>query len=151
MPQSLSSVYLHAIFSTKGRAPFLRDREIRQKLHSYIAGISKRLDCPAIIVGGVEDHVHLLARQGRTISQADWVKELKRASSSWLKEDHPGFKDFAWQAGYGIFSVSISNIDAVAGYIADQEKHHLTKTFQDEFRAMLKKARIDWNEKYVWD
>ncbi len=113
MPQSLSAVYLHVVFSTKGRIPFLKDKAIRSETHAYLSGISKKLDCPTILTGGVEDHVHLLARQSRTISQADWVKELKRASSIWIKERHPGFKEFAWQAGYGVFSVSRSNVEKV--------------------------------------
>lgn len=151
MPQSLSAVYLHLVFSTKARSPFLDDRELRSEVHAYLSGISKKLECPTILTGGVADHVHLLARQSRTISQADWVKELKRASSLWIKERHPGFKEFAWQAGYGVFSVSPSNLEKVTEYIAKQEEHHQVKSFQDEFRAMLKKHRIDWDEKYVWE
>ena len=151
MSQSLSAVYVHAIFSTKGRTPFLRDVEMRSKLHAYLAGISHKLDSPMILAGGGEDHVHLLARQSRTISQADWVKEVKRASMVWLKEHHAGFRDFAWQAGYGIFSVSPSNLGAVEKYVANQEEHHRTKSFQEEFRAMLKRHRVAWDERYVWD
>ena len=120
-------------------------------MHSFLGGISKKLDCPPILVGGVEDHVHLLARHGRTITQADWVKELKRGSSLWIKERDPQLSDFAWQAGYGVFSVSTSNVDAVTDYIARQEEHHRKSTFQDEFRAMLRKHRIEWDERYVWD
>jgi putative transposase len=111
MPQSLSSVYLHAVFSTKDRRPFLKDPAVRAECHAYLAGISKKLDCPPLLAGGVEDHVHLLARQSRTISQADWVKELKRASSLWIKGRHAGCEAFAWQAGYGVFSVSQSNVE----------------------------------------
>src|SRR5258708_31168472 len=85
MPQSLSAVYIHLVFSTKDRRPWLRDRSLRKSLHAYVGSVSKQLDCPALIVGGVEDHVHLLARFARTITQADWVKELKRVSSTWLK------------------------------------------------------------------
>src|SRR5256885_15608134 len=87
MPQSLSAVYIHLAFSTKDRRPLLRDKPTRDALHSYLGGISKQLDCPPILVGGVEDHVHLLARFGRTITQAEWVKELKRVSNLWLKEN----------------------------------------------------------------
>ena len=151
MPQSLSAVYLHLVFSTKNRSPFLHDRDIRAETHAYLAGISKKHDCPAILVGGVEDHVHMLARQSRTISQADWVKELKRASSLWMKERYPLLKDFAWQSGYGAFSVSQSSVEKVTTYIAEQEEHHRVKSFQDEFRAMLTKHGITWNEQYVWD
>jgi len=149
--QSLSAVYLHAIFSTKDRRPFLKDPELRKNLHSYLVGISQELDCPVILAGGVEDHVHLLVRHSRTISQADWIKELKRASTLWLKKQSSQVRDFSWQAGYGVFSVSISNIASVEKYIAGQEQHHQVKSFQDEFRSILKKHRIDWDERYVWD
>jgi len=151
MPQSLSSVYLHLVFSTKDRRPFLRGPAIRDEMHSFLGGISNKLECPPILVGGVEDHVHLLARHGRTITQADWVKELKRASSLWVKERVPKLSDFAWQAGYGVFSVSASNVDAVTDYITQQEEHHRKSTFQDEFRAMLRNNKIERDERYVWD
>ena len=96
--------------------------------------------------------MHLLARQSRTISQADWVKELKRASTIWLRQEQgAAFKDFSWQGGYGIFSVSASNLETVEEYIAKQEEHHRTKTFQEEFLSFLKKHRIDWDDRYVWD
>ena len=108
MPQSLSAVYGHLIFSTKERGPFFRDAAKRAELHAYLGGISKQLDCAPIMVGGVEDHVHLLGRIGRTITHAHWVKELKRVSSIWLKQQGPGYADFRWQAGYGLFSVSQS-------------------------------------------
>ena len=98
MPQALSAVYLHLVFSTKERRPWLRDRAIRQSLHAYLGSVSKQLDCPALLVGGVEDHVHLLARFGRTLSQADWVKELKRVSNIWLKKQGRGYSDFEWRA-----------------------------------------------------
>jgi len=151
MPQSLSAVYLHLVFSTKERRPFLKDQALRSECHAYLGGISKKLECPVILAGGVEDHVHLLARQSRTITQADWVKELKRASSLWIKERDPEANDFAWQAGYGIFAVSFSHVEKVTEYIAKQEEHHRLRSFQDELRAMLAKHRIEWDEKYLWD
>lgn len=121
-------------------------------MHAYLAGISDKLDCPMILAGGVQDHVHLLIRHGRTISQADWIKEVKRVSTLWIREEYGAtFRDFAWQAGYGIFSVSASNLEKTQKYIADQEEHHRSKTFQDELRMMLKKHRVDWDERYVWD
>ena len=89
MPQSLSAVYIHLVFSTKERRPFLRDTGVRAALHAYMGGISKTLECPPLIVGGVDDHVHLLCRFGRTITQAEWVKEVKRISNGWLKEQGP--------------------------------------------------------------
>ena len=151
MPQSLSAVYGHLIFSTKERRPFFRDAAKRAELHAYLGGISKRLDCAPIIVGGVEDHVHLLGRIGRTITHAHWVKELKRVSSIWLKQQGPGYADFRWQAGYGLFSVSQSNLDQVREYIAKQEEHHRKLTFQDEFRLVLQRHHVEWDEQYIWD
>ena len=151
MPQSLSAVYIHLVFSTKERWPFLRDSATREALHAYLGGISKTLDCPPIIVGGMEDHVHLLARFGRTITQAEWVKELKRVSNLWLKEQGAAYRGFQWQGGYADFSVSQSNLEQVKSYIANQEAHHRRLTFQDELRALLRKHDVEWDERYVWD
>jgi putative transposase len=151
MPQSLSAVYIHLVFSTKERRPFLRDKPTRNGLHSYLGGVSKQLDCPPLLVGGVEDHIHLLARFGRTIMQAEWVKELKRVSNLWLKERGRDYADFEWQGGYADFSVSKSNLDQVKQYIAGQEEHHRKVGFQDELRALLRKHEMEWDEKYVWD
>ena len=150
MPQSLSAVYIHLVFSTKHRHPFLHDENVRTDLHSFIGGTSKTLECPPLIVGGVEDHVHILARFGRTITQAEWVKELKRVSNLWLKEEG-GIADFEWQAGYADFSVSQSNLEEVKRYIENQKQHHRKRTFQDEVRALLSKHKIEWDERYVWD
>ena len=149
MPQSLSAVYIHLVFSTKERHPYFRDPALRMHLHAYLGGISKTLECPPIVVGGVEDHVHLLCRHGRTITQSDWVKELKRVSNLWLQKQ--GVKDFQWQGGYADFSVSASNLDPVQEYITTQEEHHRKMSFQDEFRALLRKHNIEWDERYVWD
>jgi REP element-mobilizing transposase RayT len=151
MPQSLSAVYIHLVFSTKDRQPFLRDRDMRESLHAYLGGISKRLDCPPIIVGGTEDHVHLLTRFGRTITQAEWVKELKRVSNLWLKDQSLTYADFQWQGGYADFSVSPSNLERVKKYIANQEDNHRKLSFQDELRALLRKHKVEWDERYVWD
>jgi REP element-mobilizing transposase RayT len=151
MPQSLSAVYIHLVFSTKDRRPLLRDKPTRDALHAYLGGISKQLDCAPIQIGGVEDHVHILARFGRTITQAEWVKELKRVSNVWLKEHRRDFAGFEWQGGYAAFSVSQSNLEQVKQYIATQEDHHQKMNFQDELRALLRKHEMEWDEKYVWD
>ena len=104
--------------------------------------MSKQLDCPALIVGGVEDHVHLLARFARTITQVDWVKELKRVSSAWLKVQARDCQDFQWQGGYADFGVSQSNLEVVTRYIAKQENHHKKISFQDELRAFTAEAQF---------
>ena len=151
MPQSLSTVYIHLVFSTKDREPFLRDAEIQKEMHAYLGGVSKKLDCFPLIVGGVEDHVHLLCRLARTISQADWVKEIKRVSSIWIKQREPSLAAFAWQGGYGAFSVSASAIDKISQYIIGQQDHHKRQTFQDEYRAFLGKHNMKWDERFVWE
>ena len=151
MPQSLSAVYIHLVFSTKDRRPLLRDAQVRDELHRYLAEVSRRLDGPALAVGGVEDHVHILARFGRTMTQAEWVKELKRVSSQWLKTKVDGWSECGWQNGYACFSVSQSNVARVTDYIARQEEHHRKRTFQDELRVFLRKHRMQWDERYLWD
>jgi len=151
MPQSLSSVHIHLVFSTKGRKQFLQNAELRKEMHAYLGGISKKLDCFPIIVGGTEDHVHLLCRLARTISQADWVKEIKRVSSTWIKQREPALTGFAWQGGYGVFSVSASAMDKTREYILGQQDHHSKQTFQDEYRAFLIKHGMEWDERFVWE
>ena len=150
MPQSLSAVYIHVVFSTKNRQPFFHDKDMRTRLHAQLGGISKTLGCAPILTGGVEDHVHLLARLGRTITQAEWIKELKRVSNFWLKKEY-GISDFEWQGGYADFAVSPSNVEVVKEYIARQEEHHKKIGFQDELRALLRKHNLEWGERYVWD
>ena len=150
MPQSLSAVYIHLVFSTKERRAFLKDKTIRGLWHSQLGGISKKLGCAPIITGGVEDHVHLLARFGRTITQAEWVKKLKRVSNLWLKENHC-IRDFEWQGGYADFSVSASNLKGVKEYIVNQHNHHHKMSFQDELRTLLRRHEVEWDERYIWD
>jgi putative transposase len=121
--------------------PYLRDEELQQALHAQLGEISKRLDCPPIRVGGVEDHVHILARFGRTITQAEWIKELKRVSNT-----EAGLRHFQWQAGYPDFSVSASNLERVKRYIENQQEHHRQMSYQDEVRGFLKKHSMEWDE-----
>ena len=151
MSQSLAKILVHTVFSTKERRPFLRDKSSREELHHYIGGILNHLECQPIIVGGVEDHVHFLCALSRTCEAAEMVKEVKRGSSLWLKTKGPDLHDFAWQNGYGIFSIGFSQIDAVRDYIAGQEEHHRKITFQDELRSLLKRYEIEFDERYVWD
>ncbi len=151
MPQALSAVYVHLVFSTKERRPFLRDLATREALHAFLGSASGQLDCPSLLVGGVQDHVHMLARFGRTLTQAGWVKELKRVSNLWLKKRGTDYSNFEWQGGYAVFSVSPSNLEAVKKYIANQEQHHQKIGFQDELRALLRKHHLEWDEQYLWD
>lgn len=150
MPQSLSYLLTHIIFSTKDRAPFL-DATVRPALHAYLATVARNVDCECFRVGGVADHVHLAVRLSRTITMAQLIEELKTSSSKWLKTQSPALAAFAWQRGYGAFSVGPSDLNALLHYIDTQEEHHKTRTFQDEYRAFLKKYGIDYDERYVWD
>jgi len=151
MPQSLAKILIHTVFSTKDRRPLLRNTELRQELHRYLGGILTNLECQPIIVGGVEDHVHLLCALSRTRHVADVVKELKRGSSLWLKTRNQDLQTFSWQNGYGAFSIGFSQIESVREYIASQEDHHRKISFQDEFRLLLQRYQIDFDERYVWD
>jgi putative transposase len=150
MSQSLSKIVVHTVFSTKDRYPFLHDPELREELHRYIGGILIELDCQPIIVGGVEDHVHLLCSLSRTCKPAAMVKEVKRGSSLWLKTKGSGLDGFTWQNGYGIFSIGFSQIETARSYIAGQEEHHKQVSFQDEFRQLLHRYKIEFEERHVW-
>ena len=151
MPQSLAKIILHTVFSTKDRRPFLRDRALRAEMHRYLGGILSHRDCQPIIVGGTEDHVHLLSLLSRTEQPAEMVKEVKRASSLWIKERERTLWDFAWQNGYGVFSLGCSQAQDVRDYIAGQEAHHQKASFQEEFRSLLRRYELAFDERYVWD
>ena len=150
MPQSLARIYLHLIFSTKDRTPTIND-QIREPLHAYMATVLKNLGCHANSINSVEDHVHLLFELGRTVSVSKVVEDAKKSSSKWIKTQPTGVADFAWQNGYGVFSVSHSNFEAVRDYIASQREHHRKYTFQDELRALLEKHGVEYDERYIWD
>ena len=151
MPQSLSKILLHLVFSTKDRRPFLRDTALRDEMHRYIGGILNGLECPPVIVGGVEDHVHVLCLLSRTCAPADMIKEVKRGSSLWIKTRSAELADFEWQHGYGVFSIGYSQLEEVRRYIAGQAEHHARTTFQEEFRRLLQRYEVTFNEAYVWD
>ena len=150
MAQSLSNVYIHLIFSTKDRQQWLTD-DIRPDLHSYMATVLKNIQCPATIVNSVEDHIHLLFKLHRTVTQSKVVEDIKKSSSKWLKSQSPDLALFSWQSGYGAFSVSESNLPQVSKYIERQKEHHQSQTFQDEYRAFLQRHRVTYDEHYLWD
>jgi putative transposase len=150
MPQSLAHVHIHLIFSTKNREPLLND-SIRDPLHRYLAVVLRNYGCPADLINSIEDHIHILFDLGRTASISQVVEEIKTTSSKWLKTQTPALNHFSWQAGYGAFAVSESNLDTVRQYIANQREHHRTKSFQEEYRAFLTKHGVTYDERYVWD
>jgi REP element-mobilizing transposase RayT len=150
MPQSLAAIYVHLIFSTKNRSPWIRP-EIEEELNKYHAGILRNLESPMLATGGTEDHVHILFRLGRKIDLATVVEKVKAGSSKWIKSKGAEYKDFHWQNGYGAFSIGQSGVEDLKKYIANQKEHHRKKTFQDEFREFLKKYQVEFDERYVWD
>ena len=151
MPQSLAQLFVHVVFSTKHRQPFLANPALRAEMHSYLGGACRNLESPSIIVGGVADHVHVLCRFAKSWSVSDFVRELKRESSKWLKEKSAALTQFYWQNGYGAFSVSPRELETMKTYILNQEAHHASESFQDEFRGILAEYRVDYDERYVWD
>jgi putative transposase len=149
MPQSFASLHCHVVFSTKHRQPLI-SFDFQPRLYDYIGGILGNHSCASIAAGGMPDHVHVLVSLGRTISVADMVRLIKSNSSGWVHEELR-LDDFQWQTGYGAFAVSYSNIDAVKAYFANQERHHRAQSFQDEFRELLRRHELEWDERYVWD
>lgn len=151
MPQSLAQIYLHIVFSTKGRRPFLQDKAFRTKLHAYMAGAFQGLGSPALKIGGVEDHVHILCRLSRTGSISDLIRDVKRETSKWVKEHGRQMDAFQWQQGYGAFSISPQHVEPLVKYIEVQEEHHRTESFQSELVRLLIKYQVSYDERYLWD
>ncbi len=149
MPQTLTSILVHVIFSTKERRASLK-AEIRPKVFAYLGGIVARKGGRAHIVGGVDDHVHLLVKLPSSLSLADLVRTIKANSSRWMRREM-GVELFAWQAGYGAFSVSRSQLRGVHRYIEGQEEHHRTRGFKEELLAFLRKNEVEFDERYLWD
>jgi REP element-mobilizing transposase RayT len=150
MPQSLAKIYVHLVFSTKNRETWLRE-ELRGDLLAYMGGTLNGMGCLPVEINAELDHVHALILLGRTVAMSDVVAGLKRGSTEWLRRRSAHFATFHWQSGYGVFSVSESSVEAVREYIRNQHEHHRGKTFQEEYRAMLAKHGIEFDERYVWD
>ena len=141
---------MHVVYSTKHRHPWI-DPEVRPRLHGYLATVARDVGCEAYRVGGVDDHVHFAISLGRTITIAKFIEKTKTASSGWMKKQGDAYSDFYWQGGYGAFSVSEAHLDPLLRYIDNQEGHHKTETFQDEFRCICKKHGIELDERYAWE
>ena len=151
MSQALAKVILHIVYSTKNRKRWLHD-DVRDRLFAYQAGIFKKWDSPALVIGGVDDHVHALFSLSKNYALKKIVEEVKKSSSKWMKTpDGSSNQDFQWQNGYAGFSVSQSNAKEVRKYIQDQVEHHRTMTFQEEVRELFKRHGIEFDERYVWD
>lgn len=150
MSQSLSSVLVHLVFSTKNRESFITP-QIETELHPYMGTIFRELKSPSLAINGTTDHVHILFSMARVVTIADIVEEVKTSTSKWIKTKRREFRNFHWQRGYGAFSIGQSNVASLKRYIRDQKEHHRRVTFQDEYRKFLKAYGIGYDEKYVWD
>ena len=150
MSQSLVKNLLHLVYSTKHRNPWI-PVDVRKGLYSYQAGTFQKLESPALIIGGVDDHVHALFSLSKNYALSKIVEEVKKSSSKWMKTEGTRNQEFYWQGGYAAFSVSQSNVEQVKGYIERQEEHHQSMTFQDELRLLFKRHGIEFDERYVWD
>jgi putative transposase len=150
MPQSLARLQIHLVFSTKHREPLIHDT-VRPALHRYLAVVLQNLDCPARCINSVPDHIHVLFELARTAAVSEVVEAAKKSSSRWIKTQAPELTRFVWQAGYGAFAVSSSHAETVREYIGNQAEHHRRKTFQEEYRALMRRHGLVIDERYAWD
>ena len=149
MPKSYTNLLYHIVFSTRDRRPIITiDR--RPRLYEYVGGIIRELGGISLAIGGIEDHLHLLAKLRPDTALPDLLHDLKANSSSWMHDVFPDARDFYWQKGYGAFTVSMSQVPAVSAYIANQERHHKKRWFRDEFIQILRVNQIEFDEKFLW-
>ena len=150
MAQSLAKVVLHIVFSTKNREHWIED-SIRSGLHAYLAGACRAVSSEAYRVGGTDNHVHIACTLPRTLTVSKLLEEIKKSSSAWVKKQDDKFRPFAWQAGYGVFSVGESQVPVLLRYIDNQQEHHRSSTFEEEFLNLLNRYGIKYDERYLWD
>ncbi len=150
MPQSLSKVILHIVFSTKNREKTIPEH-VQHMLYAYIAGIAKLNSSYTFKVGGTTDHVHVACTLPRTMTISDLVQEIKQSSSKWIKDKHPVCRTFEWQNGYAVFSVGQRQVDGLVRYINEQKQHHHRRPFKDELRDLLEQYEVDYDDRYLWD
>jgi putative transposase len=151
MSQSLSKIYIHTIFSTKGRNPWINEA-IAPHLHAYMASILKKLNNPAVIVNSMPDHIHILFRLSKSMSISQVMEQVKKSSSIWIKRQSFGVPYFYWQKGYGAFSIGRTQVDVITQYIANQKEHHRTMTYREEVENFMKRyGMVDYDPDYYWD
>jgi REP element-mobilizing transposase RayT len=150
MANTFTSLHCHVIFSTKNREPWLRS-DIEERVWAYLGGIARENGMKALMIGGIENHVHALIGIPPTLPVSKAVQLIKGGSSAWIKETFPGLAGFGWQDGYGAFSVSKSQVPEVVEYIRRQREHHRLKSFEEEYRAFLERHEIPYEERYVFD
>ena len=152
MPQSLAKILIHLVYSTKDREPWLADDGVRQQLYAYKAAILRdNVDSPALAIGSVDDHIHILLALSRKFAVMKVVEEAKTETTKWIKKQGVQYAGFHWQNGYGAFSVSESNVAQVEAYVRNQAEHHARHTFQDEFRELCRRHGLVVDERYVWE
>ncbi len=149
MAKSYTNLLYHIVFSTRERRPLITP-ERRPRLYEYLGGAVRSEGGISLAIGGIEDHLHLLAKLRPDKALSDLLRTLKANSSGWMHDVFPDARDFRWQNGYGAFTVSTSQVPAISNYIANQEKHHKRLTFRDEFIFMLRKNQVEFDEKYLW-
>ena len=149
MASALLKIYVHVVFHVKAKGVNMQKRDLPE-IFSYIAGIVRRIGGEPIAVGGVEDHVHILAAMPKSYTVPDYVKEIKIGSSHWLRINKLGYTDFAWQTGYGAFSVSASVLPKIQSYVMRQEEHHSRQTYSDEYRKWLVAYKVEFDERYAF-
>ncbi|HJQ34159.1 MAG TPA: IS200/IS605 family transposase [Pyrinomonadaceae bacterium] len=149
MSQTLVSLLVHVVFSTKDRADLITP-ELEPDLFAYLSGILNNHESRCLAVGGTANHVHLLVSLSKNFALSEVVGDLKRSSSRWVKTNGARFRDFGWQDGYGAFSIGESNVEALKGYIARQGEHHRRRTFESEMLSLLKRYGVKYEEEYLW-
>lgn len=149
MANTYTSLHYHIVFSTKNRELWI-EPDVEQRLWAYLGGIAKQNKMKPLQIGGIEDHVHVLLGAPPVLAPAKIVQLLKGGSSAWIHETFPHMKGFGWQDGYGAFTVSKSNVPSVSEYLQGQRQHHRTKSFQEEYRALLERHEIEYDERYIW-
>lgn len=150
MGQTLIKNYIHIVFSTKHRKPLITE-DIEEELFAYIVGVCNNHECYSVRVGGYLNHIHILCHLSKKIALTKLVETVKANSSKWIKTKGSEFQDFYWQNGYGAFSVGYKHVEPVLNYIANQKEHHQKTKFKDEYRNILQKNEVEFNEQYVWD
>jgi len=150
MSQSLSTILVHIVFSTKQRRLLIKP-EIEKELHAYLATIFKDCNSPALIINGTSDHIHVLCQLAKTKTVSNVIEDVKKKSSKWIKSKGAEYEEFYWQNGYGAFSIGNSQVPAVRKYIEEQKEHHMKKSFQEELLEFLRLYEVQYDERYLWD
>lgn len=150
MANTYTSLHYHIVFSTKLREPWMT-AEIEERIWAFLGGIARENRMKPLQIGGVDDHIHMLLGDPATMAPAKAAQLIKGGASAWIHTEFPALRSFAWQDGYGAFTVSKSHLQDVIAYIQNQRQRHRGKTFKEEFLSLLERHEIDYDERYLWD